>query len=90
MNTRAKSSFSIPKKHFNLSVSTTLSPINTSYRTTLKNNHWHDATCDEFDALIWNDTWSLVPCPVGVNVVSGKWIFHHRLFGTIQSSLGPS
>jgi histone deacetylase 1/2 len=79
MNTCAKHGFSMPKKHFDLSVSTALSPIPTSYRTTLKDNRWHDAMRDEFDALIWNDTWSLVPCLAGVNVVSGKWIFCHKL-----------
>jgi histone deacetylase 1/2 len=34
---------------------------------------------DEFKALIWNDTWSLVPRPAGVILVMGKWIFHHKL-----------
>lgn len=33
----------------------------------------------KFDALIANDTWSLVPWPPGVNMVTGKWIFHHKL-----------
>jgi hypothetical protein len=29
----------------------------------------------EYDALIQNNTWSLVPRPPGANVVSGKWVF---------------
>ncbi|XP_072146550.1 uncharacterized mitochondrial protein AtMg00820-like [Setaria viridis] len=33
---------------------------------------------DEFQALIANDTWRLVPRPPGANVMSGKWIFRHK------------
>ena len=33
---------------------------------------------DEFHALQQNNTWTLVPKPPGVNVVSGKWVFHHK------------
>jgi histone deacetylase 1/2 len=33
----------------------------------------------EFDALITNNTWQLVPRPPGVNLVTGKWIFRHKL-----------
>jgi hypothetical protein len=33
---------------------------------------------DEFQALIDNDTWRLIPRPPGANVVSGKWIFKHK------------
>jgi hypothetical protein len=34
---------------------------------------------DEFQALITNNTWTLVPRPPHANVVSGKWIFKHKL-----------
>jgi histone deacetylase 1/2 len=33
---------------------------------------------DEFDALIQNNTWTLVPKPFGANIVSGKWVFCHK------------
>jgi hypothetical protein len=33
---------------------------------------------EEYDALITNTTWDLVPHPVGSNVVTDKWIFKHK------------
>jgi hypothetical protein len=33
---------------------------------------------EEYDALMANHTWTLVPHPPGANIVSGKWIFHHK------------
>jgi hypothetical protein len=33
---------------------------------------------DEYDALLRKGTWSLVPPPLGANIVSDKWIFHHK------------
>jgi len=33
----------------------------------------------EFDALQRNRTWCLVDRPPGANVVSGKWVFRHKL-----------
>jgi hypothetical protein len=34
---------------------------------------------EEYDALISNGTWELVPRPQGSNVVTGKWVFTHKL-----------
>jgi hypothetical protein len=33
---------------------------------------------EEFAALIVNNTWDIVPRPIGSNVVTGKWIFKHK------------
>jgi histone deacetylase 1/2 len=82
MMTRAKQGYLMPKKLFDLSVTTTaskISPIPSTYRQALKDPNWHAAMLEEFNALLRNDTWSLIPCPAGANVVSGKWIFRHKL-----------
>jgi hypothetical protein len=34
---------------------------------------------EEFDALQWNQTWELIPCPSRANVITGKWVFKHKL-----------
>ena len=33
---------------------------------------------DEYDALLQNNTWQLVPRPSNTNIVSGKWVFRHK------------
>jgi hypothetical protein len=40
---------------------------------------------EEYAILLANQTWDLVPCPPGTNVVTGKWLFRHKL--TSDSSL---
>jgi len=32
----------------------------------------------EYDALLMNHSWDLVPRPPQSNVVSGKWVFKHK------------
>jgi hypothetical protein len=41
---------------------------------------------DEYRALLSNNTWDLVARPPGTNIVSGKWIFKHKLHtdGTLE------
>jgi hypothetical protein len=34
---------------------------------------------EEYGALINNGTWELIPRPQGSNVVTGKWVFTHKL-----------
>jgi hypothetical protein len=56
----------------------TLSPVPSSLRATLVDPNWRRAMEDEFAALITNNTWDLVPHPVGSNIVTDKWIFKHK------------
>lgn len=79
IHTCSKSGIFKPQEIFNLSTSTTISPIPTNYRSALKDPNWHNAMLDEFNALIKNNTCPLVPCPADANVVTGKWIFQHKL-----------
>jgi hypothetical protein len=80
MLTRAKTGYFMPNQRFGLAVtpSTVISPIPATYRSVLKDPNWYNAMLDEFNALMRNDTWSLVARPAGVNVVTGKWIFRHK------------
>lgn len=34
---------------------------------------------EEFTTLQANRTWDLVPAPKGANIVTGKWVYHHKM-----------
>ncbi|WVZ62691.1 hypothetical protein U9M48_012405 [Paspalum notatum var. saurae] len=76
MLTRAKSGFRQPR--LNLHVST-LSPVPASFHRALADPNWRGAMEEEFQALEANNTWTLIPRPANANIVSGKWIFRHKL-----------
>ncbi|WVZ95801.1 hypothetical protein U9M48_041519 [Paspalum notatum var. saurae] len=62
-----------------LSASAAISPIPRTYREALADPNWYSAMLDEYKALMANNTWSLVPRVAGANVVTGKWLFRHKL-----------
>jgi hypothetical protein len=80
MTTRVKRGVRIAADKLSLSAtsSSTLSPVPTSIRAALTDPSWRRAMEEEYDALIANNTWELVPRPVGSNVVTDKWIFKHK------------
>nr|GFC41662.1 ribonuclease H-like domain-containing protein [Tanacetum cinerariifolium] len=44
----------------------------------LQNSHWRQAMLDEYNALIKNGIWILVPKPACVNMVRSMWLFKHK------------
>jgi hypothetical protein len=84
MQTRSRTGIFKPNPKYALTTepstsSSTISPLPKSVRTALKDPHWRAAMASEFDALQRNRTWRLVDRPPGANVVSGKWVFKHKL-----------
>ena len=51
-----------------------VSPVPSSVRDALADPHWRHAVEEEYEALLANQTWDLMPCLSGCNVVTGKWI----------------
>jgi hypothetical protein len=78
MRTRGKTGMAQPVDRHNLHA-VSMSPLPRAVRDALSDPNWRSAMQAEYDALLANDTWSLVARPPGVNVVTGKWIFRHKL-----------
>ncbi|GJZ31144.1 ribonuclease H-like domain-containing protein [Tanacetum coccineum] len=64
-----------PKYNFHV---TTSSPIPKSPFQALRDPNWKQAMCDEYKALIDNNTWVLVPRPPNVNIVRSMWLYKHK------------
>ncbi|KAK1604337.1 hypothetical protein QYE76_028010 [Lolium multiflorum] len=52
--------------------------VPTTFRQAMQDPQWRAAMSDEYQALVHNATWSLVPRPPRANVVTGKWIFRQK------------
>ncbi|GJT49335.1 ribonuclease H-like domain-containing protein [Tanacetum coccineum] len=77
MVTRAKARISKRLTRMNCHITTT-SPLPRSHLHALRDPHWHKAMVDEYNALISNGTWALVPRPSNVNIVRSMWLFRHK------------
>ena len=80
MITRARAGIVKPNPRYALASDTvSISPVPRSVRAALQDAPWRDAMQQEFDALQRNRTWTLVPWPPGAQIISGKWVFKHKL-----------
>ncbi|GKF84990.1 ribonuclease H-like domain-containing protein, partial [Tanacetum coccineum] len=74
-----RSQFGIVKPMERLSLHTSyLSPIPKSPFIALKDPNWCNAMYDEYNALVKNGTWILVPRSSNVNLVRSIWLFMHK------------
>jgi hypothetical protein len=80
MTTRAKRGFHLPidKRTLSATSSSSLSLVPTSVCAALTDPSWRRAMEEEYDALITNNTWNLIPHPIDSNDIIGKWIFKHK------------
>ncbi|GKA93000.1 copia protein [Tanacetum coccineum] len=79
MHTQSMSGISKPKNPFNLFVTTSLCPIPRNPKDALSNPYWKSAMVYEYNALIENKTWELVPRTPDMHVIRCMWIFRHKL-----------
>ncbi|GKE63673.1 ribonuclease H-like domain-containing protein [Tanacetum coccineum] len=77
MVTHAKADIFKPLERMNCHITTT-SPLPRSHVHALRVPNWKEAMLNEYNALITNGTWVLVPHPALVNVVCCMWLFRHK------------
>ncbi|GKC69110.1 ribonuclease H-like domain-containing protein [Tanacetum coccineum] len=77
MITQSQSGIVKPIDRLSLHTSS-ISPIPKNPSHALKDPNWHNAMYDEYNALVKNGTWLLVPRPASVNMVRSMWLFKHK------------
>nr|GEX63139.1 ribonuclease H-like domain-containing protein [Tanacetum cinerariifolium] len=78
MVTRSQSGIVKPIDRLSLHT-TSISSLPKSLFLALQNPHWNNAIHDEYNVLVKNGTWILVPRPVGINLVRSIWLFKHNI-----------
>ena len=58
----------------------------TSYEEVVKKKEWVEEMTEEYQSIIKNDVWDIVPKPEDKSVVSSKWIYKikHAADGSIE------
>jgi hypothetical protein len=79
MVTRARDGIYKPNPKYALATTGFISPVPRSVRSAVKDPHWYAVMKSEFDTLQANKTWTLVPRPPGVRIITGKWVFKHKM-----------
>nr|KYP65831.1 Retrovirus-related Pol polyprotein from transposon TNT 1-94 [Cajanus cajan] len=87
MTTRAKVGIFKPKTYVTAAdISTYDHTIEPTVKEALSKPEWCQAMKDEYEALLKNNTWSLVDLPVGCKAVGCRWVFKckYNAYGTFQ------
>ncbi|GJT26683.1 ribonuclease H-like domain-containing protein [Tanacetum coccineum] len=85
-STRYRSRTNRPTQRYTLNVST-ISPFPKSYLNAFRDPNWYRAMLDEYNALIKNNTWVLVPRPPDVTLFESLWLLlaQHNADGSLKS-----
>ena len=61
-----------------------------NYEEATEKKEWKDAMIEEYQSIMKNDVWNVVPRPEGKSVVNSKWIYKikHALDGSIEKHKG--
>nr|GEX55418.1 copia protein [Tanacetum cinerariifolium] len=73
-----------PTQRLNFHVSS-VSALPKTYHDVFRDSNWKNATRDEYDALIKNSTWTVVPRPPDANVIRCVWLFQHKFLADALS-----
>jgi hypothetical protein len=80
MVTRAHAEVFKPNPRYAMATSTSpISLIPSSARVALRDPNWKAAMEAEFSTLQANRTWRLIDKRPGAHIISGKWVFKHKL-----------
>lgn len=78
MVTRSKNGIQKPQKHYGFTAINALPAPSIQepyhFSEAIKHDVWKQAMNEEFDALLKQGTWTLVPCPSHANVIGCQWI----------------